>query len=142
MTVVDASVWVSALAADDVNHRQSLAWMEHHLAAGGEVLAPTLVLVEVAAAMTRRTGDATVGIGAARRVRNLPELRLLPLLIADGEHAATVASERALRGADAVYVAMAQNMGVPLVTWDRQQRERASGVIDVLTPAVALARST
>ena len=45
-----------------------------------------------------------------------------------------------MRAPDVLSVALAQALGVPLVTWDRQQRERVSQVIDALTPAEALAR--
>ena len=48
--------------------------------------------------------------------------------------AAELASELRLRGADAVYVAMTHRLGVPLVTWDREQLERAAVRIEARTP--------
>jgi predicted nucleic acid-binding protein len=39
-----------------------------------------------------------------------------------------------MRGADAVYIAAAATLGLPLVTWDVEQRERAREVIDVFVP--------
>jgi predicted nucleic acid-binding protein len=42
-----------------------------------------------------------------------------------------------LRGADAVYVALARRLGMPLVTWDAEQRERAKPVVRVVTPEEA-----
>lgn len=47
-------------------------------------------------------------------------------------------TDRALRGADAVYVAVARRAGCTLVTLDREQRERAAPVVRTLTPAEAL----
>jgi predicted nucleic acid-binding protein len=55
-----------------------------------------------------------------------------------GERAARVALATGIRGSDAIYVALAEQLNAPLVTWDRQQLERAGQIIDVLTPAEAL----
>ncbi|MFB0535451.1 MAG: hypothetical protein ACETWR_10755 [Anaerolineae bacterium] len=46
---------------------------------------------------------------------------------------------RRLRGCDAIYAALARREGVPLVTWDHQQRSRAAPVVEALTPSEALA---
>ena len=48
--------------------------------------------------------------------------------------AAQVAVDLHLRGADAVYVATAQRLSVPLVTWDREQLDRSSVVIEAYEP--------
>ena len=136
MSVVDASVWVSLLATDDVNHEATRQWFDQEIAEGARFTAPSLVLVEVAGAMTRRTGrDASAGVDAAARVRGLAELELVPLAVDAAERAATIAVRYVLRGADAVYVALASELGVQLITWDRQQRERSSAVVRAISPA-------
>ena len=48
--------------------------------------------------------------------------------------AATLAGQLRVRGADAVYLAVAAALRLPLVTWDAEQRERAGGFIEVLVP--------
>lgn len=53
--------------------------------------------------------------------------------------AAEIAGDYALRGADAIYVAVAQRHGTTLVSLDREQRERAAPVVATATPAEALA---
>jgi predicted nucleic acid-binding protein len=45
-----------------------------------------------------------------------------------------MAADLRLRGAEVVYVAAAYLLQVPLVTWDREQRQRAASVIAVQTP--------
>ena len=134
MSVVDASVWVSLLAADDVNHAASVQWFERQIAQGTPLAAPSLVLVEVAAAITRRTGDRTAVDIAVARLRRIPELVLVELTIDRATRAAAAATVLVLRGADAVYAALAIELGVPLVTWDRQQRERSAPLISVSSP--------
>jgi predicted nucleic acid-binding protein len=135
MSVVDASVWVSLLAADDVNHEPSRRWFEYAIAEGVTFTAPSLVLVGVAGAMTRRTGDQSVGVAAAARLGSIPELVFVELTVESAVRAAAIASRLVLRGADAVYVSLAVDLDAPLVTWDRQQRERSAPLISVSSPA-------
>jgi len=40
-----------------------------------------------------------------------------------------------LRGADALYVAVAARLGVPLVTFDQELASRAALAVDVITPS-------
>jgi predicted nucleic acid-binding protein len=50
------------------------------------------------------------------------------------QRAASLAARLALGGADAVYVALAARLRLPLISWDRDQRARAAGVIEVVAP--------
>jgi len=54
--VVDASVLVSQLIPYDINHNPSLFWLNHFSAAGGLLVAPVFLQIEVAAAISRLTG--------------------------------------------------------------------------------------
>jgi predicted nucleic acid-binding protein len=47
---------------------------------------------------------------------------------------ASAANASVAVGADAVHVALADRLHIPLVTWDQEQRWRASGQIRVTTP--------
>jgi len=51
--------------------------------------------------------------------------------------AANFASELSLRGADAIYVALAKRLDVPLITWDKELTQPASSVIAVRSPQVS-----
>jgi predicted nucleic acid-binding protein len=81
--VVDASVVVSNLVPHDVHHAASRAWLTRHIGDGGLVVAPALLLPEIA---------------------------------------------------DAIYIAAASTLGLPLVTWDVEQRQGAARVTDVVSP--------
>jgi predicted nucleic acid-binding protein len=48
--------------------------------------------------------------------------------------AADLAANQRLRGADAMYVAIAQGLKIPLVSWDQEQVARASGAITAYMP--------
>ncbi len=135
--VVDASVMVSRLVPPDVHHDPSRRWMTDHVAGGGLLIAPAVLLPEVAGAVARRTGQARLAGRAVAAVLGIPGLRLVPVDRELTRRAAGLAGRLELRGAEAVYVAVAVALRVPLVTWDDDQRERASAVALVLTPGQA-----
>lgn len=132
--VVDASVVVSHLVPHDVNHAASRAWLTRHVSDGGLLIAPALLLAEIAGAVARRTGAPRLAQRAVDAVLRLPALRLVPVDDALARRAATLAGRLRLRGADAVYIATAAALGQPLVTWDAEQRERAARLIEVMAP--------
>ena len=132
--VVDASVLVSRLVPHDVHHQASDRWLARHIDAGGLIIVPGLLLPEVAGAVARRTGDARLARRATTAILGLPSLRVVPLDEPLARAAARLAGTLGLRGADAVYVATAAELRWPLVTWDLEQRDRASQVVEVLVP--------
>ncbi len=132
--VVDASVWVSSLTPGEVHHSASQQWFAAYLAASGRVVAPTLLLVEVAGAIGRQSGDRILGQQALNLVLRLPVLHLVTLHRQLGISAAQLAADLHLCGADAVSVAVGEYLDVPLITWDREQLTRAAGRIAVRTP--------
>jgi predicted nucleic acid-binding protein len=132
--VVDASVMVSHLVPHDAHHLASRAWLTNHVDDGGLVIAPVLLLPEIAGAVARRTGAPGLAQRAIDAVLKLPGLRLLTMDEVLGRTAAGLAGRLRLRGADAIYIAAALSLRLPLVTWDTEQRERAARVIEVLIP--------
>ena len=124
MIGVDASVLVSVYWTGDAHHQASRAWLAAYLSSDETLVAPFLILSEVAGAITRRTGDPALGHEAVQQVREIPRLTLVPIDEDIGTFAAALAADLRLHGADAVYVAVAARRNVPLITWDRTQLER------------------
>ncbi|TRZ64531.1 MAG: PIN domain-containing protein [Rhodocyclaceae bacterium] len=95
---------------------------------------PVLAWPEVAGAVARRTGVAENGhnaVNAIRALRWIESVSIDPLL---AETATKIAGNLKLRGADAVYVALAVARKEPLITLDTEMLERAREVAEVLTP--------
>lgn len=134
MTVVDASVLVSVLLPGDLRHAASRRWLRAYTAGPETLFAPSLLLVEVAGAMARITGDSARGQRAWTELMRMPGLRVVQIDRGLTLIAARLAANLRLRGADAVYVAVAYRLGVPLVTWDREQLDRAGAVIAAREP--------
>lgn len=129
--VVDASLWVARLVPQDTFHSPVRGWMAANLAAGTEMLAPSLLLAEVAGAISRRTGETGLAQRAIAHLENLPGLRLVEMDRTLLDESAQLAAELGLRGADSIYVAVASHLNIPLATLDNDQRERASGRIAI-----------
>lgn len=133
-SVVDASVWVSRLVAADHHHAETVSWFARQDASGALLLGPSLVVAEIAGAIARRTGDVQRARRTTALLTRLPTLRLAPVDESLARDAAELAARLQLRGTDAVYVAVARRLELPLVTWDTEQRERGRALVSVRTP--------
>src|SRR2546426_8527336 len=98
------------------------------------VVSRLVLLPEVAAAVARRTGDPRLARRAVDAVLRLPALRLVQVDDVLARSAAGIAGRLRVRGADAVYIATATGLRLPLVTWDSEQRDRAARLVEVLVP--------
>jgi predicted nucleic acid-binding protein len=90
----------------------------------------------VAGAVSRQSGRAVLGRQAANAVLASADLQLEVVDRALAEMAARHAADLSLKGSDAVYVALADRLAIPLITWDQEQLTRAAPVIDVRTPVI------
>ncbi len=138
MIVVDASVFTSVYVQADTHHGPSRQWLRRYVLSGQRLVAPPLLAVEVASAVARRTNDSACGEHALNGLLQLSALRLITINRRLYIAAARLACDLRLRGADAVYVAVAERLGVPLITWDNEHLTRGAQRITVYTPDTAL----
>lgn len=132
--IVDASVWVARFLAADRHHDVAMACITALLEHESRLVIPVLAWPEVAGAIARRTGAAENGHAAVGIIRALRWIESIPMDQSLAYEATQIAGSRRLRGADAVYVALAVMRRVPLITLDSEMLERARGVADVFTP--------
>ena len=137
MYVVDASVWVSRFVKQDVHHEASEKWLGELILRDEPLIAPGILLPEVAGALARRTGDSELARRVVASIVKLPALRVIDIDRNLARLAATLAADLRLRGADALYVATAYRLRIPLITWDVEQKERSAHLINALTPEEA-----
>jgi predicted nucleic acid-binding protein len=135
MVVMDASIWVSQLRPHDVNHDASRLWMERNIAADGLLVAPIFLLVEVAAAISRRTGEPTLARKAIEDLNSLDAIQFVPLDSVLIQAVIEVATDLQLRAGDATCVAVARQLNLPLVTWDEEQLQRGGSLLTTYTPS-------
>lgn len=139
MLTIDASIWVAADAADEEAHDECVAFLRGAVASGSAIHQPTLALVEVTAALARRTHDQDLAQRVGLAMLATPRVQVHPLDRELALTASVIASRAFLRGADAVYAATAVATGSVLVTLDTELLTRGIPGLDVMTPSAWLA---
>lgn len=134
MLTVDANVFVSAASTTEVQYGASMLFLSRLLSLSLPLYYPTIVVSETTAGIVRPTNNVSL---ARRTADNLGLLTGMNLIAVD-ENRARLASELAityrLRGADAIYVAVAQEFGTILITWDTELLTRGRLAVPVITP--------
>jgi predicted nucleic acid-binding protein len=131
---IDASVLVAAVDRADPARGASERFLLSVLSSGEPIHQPTLTLVEVTAAIARRSSDPAVAIDAGAALLAMPGLALHSLDLERAADAAAIAVRSRVRGADAIYIAVAAQHRTMLVTLDQEMRTRAEGLVMVMTP--------
>ena len=139
MYVVDASVWVSRFMRTDGHHDLSRQWLLGMFGQGETVFGPAVLLPEISGPIARISGQPGLAMRIVSIVQRSPNVTLVPVDDNFSRVSADLAAELRLRGADSLYVALARQLDVSLVTWDREQLERGSAAVDVFAPSAALA---
>ena len=136
--VIDASVWVAAFLAHDVHHRDAAILLRRLIEEGVTVATPLLALSEVAGAIARQTDDAKLAEKITIFLHAQLWIQFVPLTDDLAIEAAAAAARQRLRGADAVYVALAVQRTLTLVTLDREMLERTKKIVTSVTPTAWL----
>ena len=110
---VDASVFVSAFTPSEPAHSESKGFLSRIRHSSSTMLiVPTLVVVEIAAAIGRGQGKPDLGYAFAMEIGHFIGTTFVPL----------------------DYVAIAQRFDAVLVTLDAEQARRAEAVVPVRSP--------
>ena len=134
MAVVDASVLISAILPGEPHHEASKAWIDVLVNSGGHFSAPTILLSEVAAPLSRAYDQPELAHSVVQNLQVATFLTLVPVSVPLASRAATIASNHKIRGCDAVYVALAETLDEELITLDKQQSQRAQNIIRCRQP--------
>ena len=134
MAVIDASVYVALINAHEPDYANNWAWLEATRKAGEPLVAPVILLAEVAAALSRGLGDARLAKQAVDQLVHGGLVELIPLTLPLVSRAATIAIHHRIRSCDSIYVALAEQRGERLVSLDQQQIEHAAEVIATYHP--------
>ena len=105
---IDASVFVAAARAPEIHHAASLEFLR---LVGGQtenLFCSTLVLAECSAAIARQTNRPILAERTVTLIERFPNLLLAPLDLPLARRAAQIAMTHRLRGADSIYVAVAE----------------------------------
>ncbi|MGD8626952.1 MAG: PIN domain-containing protein [Anaerolineae bacterium] len=131
---IDASVFVAAARLDERHYPTSHQFLQQIRAQQCNLFCPTLVLPECAAAIARPTADARLAEELVSLVETFPRLQFMPLDLSLARRAGEIAREYRLRGADSVYVSVAEVSDSVLIAWDAELLERGTDVVTAMTP--------
>ncbi len=139
MYTIDASVWVNSFDHRESGFQVSRQFLTIMSTRKIPIIVPSLVLPEVAGAISRTRSAAAEAEAFAIALSNLPNVTLAPLDTNLARQALSLAARHGLRGADAVYAAVALQAGTTLITLDNEQLNRLAGVVPTQTPVAAVA---
>ena len=131
---LDANLFVARFREADAAHQDSVAFFEACERRRIQFFAPVILLGEVAGALARIRGESRFGEMAITRILAHSRLRLRQIDSAFAEVAARLAARRQIRGADALYLALAKETKTSLVTWEGELLEQSSAGFRVITP--------
>lgn len=133
-------MFVNAFNPHEEGHEESLALLVAIQEHDDPIIVPTLLVAEVAAAVARASDDSVGALQYAYATTTLPHVTAVALTSTLARQAAELAATHRLRGADAVYVAIARRYGTTLVSRDEEQRSRGLAVVTCQTPEQALSQ--
>lgn len=139
MYTLDANIFLRDANPYAPNHATSHLLLEQLERQVLPIVVPLFVLVEVAGVLGRELRDPIRASLFVEKMRTIPTISFVACDEELTAKAAELAADRALRGADALYVAVAQQYACQLVTLDQEMRTRATAVVTVRTPAEVLA---
>jgi predicted nucleic acid-binding protein len=131
---IDASVFVNAFSSAEVGSDKSWDFITGLKENNIQIIVPTLLLTEVAAAVARKQNNTELALNLMVEIQNLPNITLIDLDESLAESAAEIAATYRLRGSDAVYAAVAKRFATELVTLDTEQLQRMKKAVKVRKP--------
>lgn len=128
---IDSSVIVAALLEKEAKHNECKALFEK--VKNGEYLAvePFIVLVEIVAAIKRRTGSSGLAERVKKDICDINSIVFLEVVSYRAHEAADIAKEIGVRGMDAIVIQIAKEFNVPLVSLDAEMLERSSSMTSI-----------
>jgi predicted nucleic acid-binding protein len=136
--VVDSNVFISSLDPKDIFHSECHPIFEKLLAFEIEALCPVLVLVETTCVIRRRTSSEDIARNIYKSLSALPSINWLDITLAVAERACLLGARTGLKGGDAIVLQVAEQNGVPLVTKDKEMKDKAPAGVLVFEPTDVL----
>ena len=131
LLTLDSSAIVAALLRAEPYHTECQRLFQHLHSGQHVAVEPYAVLVEVAAAVHRRTGCQRLARRAQERLEALETLRFVELDAIRAAAAIEVATRTGLRGMDSMVVQVSREFGSALVSLDLEMVERARLIVTI-----------
>ena len=132
--VIDSNIFISSLDPKDAFHSECYPVFEKILNSEIEALCPAIVLIETTCVIRRRTNSESTAIAIYQSLKQIPAISWLDINSEATERACVLGSKTGLRGGDAIVLQLAEYYGIPLLTKDKELKDKAVKGILVLDP--------
>jgi len=121
---LDSSVIIASLLKKEPRHKEALEIWNAILSGRNVAIMPYSVLVEVVAAIKRRTGSKSLAMEVKRELLNIEAISFVILDDKSAVEAAEIAAKTGIRGMDALVIQVSMEFETQLVTFDDEMREK------------------
>jgi predicted nucleic acid-binding protein len=128
---LDSSVLVAALRKNEKKHSESLRLLQQIKEGKYTAIEPYSVLIEVVAAIRRRTNSRDLAEKVKMDFLNIGNLIFVDIDSTLAENAATTAAQIGIRGMDAIVIQTAIEYSASLVSLDNEMLEKAKPVVKI-----------
>ena len=126
---LDSSVIVASLREQEEKHVVCKRLLERVKNGEFVALEPYTVMVEVVAAIKRRTGSESLAEMVKSGLEDISSIIFMDLISIRADDAAKIAKETGVRGMDAIVIQIAKEFGSPLVSLDMEMIERSKSIV-------------
>jgi len=133
--VVDSNIFVSALDPKDIFHKECYPVLEKLLNEEIEALCPVLVLVEVTSVIRRRTNSLDIAVAVYKNLSTLPAINWLDITLEVARRACLLGAQTRMKGGDAIILQVAEQYKIPLLTKDKEIKQRAPQQVKIIEPS-------
>ncbi|MCR4319380.1 MAG: type II toxin-antitoxin system VapC family toxin [Candidatus Brocadiaceae bacterium] len=126
---VDSSIIISSLLKNEPRHKEALLIWEDVMKGKCFVINPFSVLVEVVAAIRRRTGLASLAMEVKKELIDTENVSFVILDDKSAIEAAEIAAKTGLRGMDALVVQVAKEYNSELISFDKEMMRKSRAIL-------------
>ncbi len=134
MFCIDASVIVSAANPKEPYFSQSKDFLAQIREKDLKVFLPEIIIPEITSGLFRAIGDSKIAYELALFFRNVPNFSFVTVDSRLANLASWVICKTNLKSADAIYVALAFDYNLELITLDKEQLEKSKKLVKVRRP--------
>jgi predicted nucleic acid-binding protein len=127
MKVIDSCVFVSAFCNKDPNHENGKKILEEIIEGKIEAVIPTIAMPEVCGVIRRITGSVEMANEVKKELEDLINsglLKIEELTKRRMKEASEIAIRLGVKGADAIFISLAQELSAELVTFDNEIKKK------------------
>ena len=129
--VIDSSLFVAAFREQEQFSREAFRILENVEKGSITAYIPVSVIIEVVAAIKRRTGSSELAKRVGEKILSFAEVILIDLNTFRMNHYLSIAIESGLAGMDTIIAGAAQEFDIPLLTLDKELAERAKRFVEI-----------